>query len=142
MALVAGVVVAAVHRSARLAVASIAANLLPVLLLALPAAVFGRPLDMPSLMIGSILVGVAVDDTLHLLTARAARGSMRRALVECWVPCVGSSLVVAVCLAMFAVSPFRPTAQFGLLMSAGVVLAMLSDMFLLPALVPEETDTR
>jgi predicted RND superfamily exporter protein len=139
MALVAGVVVGVAHRSVRLGAASIAVNLLPVLLLALPAAVFGWPLDLPSLMIGSILVGVAVDDTLHLLAARAARGSMRRALVECWVPCAGSSLVVAACLAMFAISPFRPTAQFGLLMSAGVVLALLSDMYLLPALIRDQT---
>jgi predicted RND superfamily exporter protein len=60
---------------------------------------------------------------------------MTRSLVECWVPCVGSSVVVAACMAMFTVSPFRPTAQFGFLMSVGMLLALLSDFFLLPALV-------
>jgi hypothetical protein len=55
---------------------------------------------------------------------------MTKSLVECWVPCVGSSIVVAACMAMFMLSPFRPTAQFGFLMSAGMLLALLSDFLL------------
>ncbi len=135
MALVASLVVVLVHRSIRWGLYSVIANLLPVLFLVLLAVLLRWPLDLPSLMIGSILIGVAVDDTLHLLAARHSRSSMAEAIVECWVPCVGSSVVVAVCMAMFLLSPFRPTAQFGFLMSIGMLLALLSDMYVLPALV-------
>jgi predicted RND superfamily exporter protein len=90
---------------------------------------------MPAMMIGAILLGVAVDDILQLLAAWRTRGSLKRGLVNCWLACVGSSLVGAICMLAFLASPFIPTAQFGLLMALGLVFALLGDMCVLPALL-------
>jgi predicted RND superfamily exporter protein len=88
------------------------------------------------MMFGLSAVGVAADDTVHLLH-RTPRSSLARrttfTLAECWRPCVGSSLIAACCLAVFALSPFRPTAQFGVLLAAAILAALLADMLVLPA---------
>lgn len=69
------------------------------------AGITGWPLGLPSLMIGAIAVGVAVDDTLHLVTQLTRRRSMVKSLYACWSPCLGSSLVAAACMAAFAFCP-------------------------------------
>lgn len=85
-------------------------------------------------MIGAIAVGMAIDDTVHLVRGLKRRPSIHAVVVECWRPCVGSSLVTAACMALFAFAPFRPTAQFGLMMSIAVIAALVSDFLVFPAL--------
>lgn len=54
-------------------------------------------------------------------------------MIECWKPCVGSSLAATVCFALFTLSRFGPTAQFGLLMALATLFAMLTNQLLLQA---------
>jgi predicted exporter len=91
------------------------------------------PLGLPALMVGAIAVGMAIDDTIHVLQGLARGWSPRRTLVRCWRPCAGSTAVAAVCFALFALAPFRPTAQFGILLSAGSIAALAGDLLVLPA---------
>jgi predicted RND superfamily exporter protein len=106
---------------------------LPVAALVITAAAAGWQLGPCTLMIGSITAGVAVDDTLHLLTASARHRSLCRGIIECWKPCVGSSLAAAACFSLFMLSPFQPTRQFGLLMALATCFAMLANQIVLPA---------
>jgi predicted RND superfamily exporter protein len=135
MAAVAGLAVALVVRRRRLIVAGILVNLAPVAGLVFVAGMLRWPVDLPSLMIGAISIGVAVDDTLHLARSYVRRGSPTRAMVACWRPCAGSSLVAAACMCVFALSPFGPTAQFGVLMAAAILFALAGDLILLPVLL-------
>lgn len=135
MGIVAAVAVGLVAPRWTAAGASLWVNLLPIPVLAIVVASCGWSLGLPSLMIGAISMGVAVDDTLHLTSCYGKRGSLRRAFLECWRPCVGSSLIAAMCLLCFAISPFGPVRQFGVLLSAALFAAMLSDSLLLPVLL-------
>jgi predicted RND superfamily exporter protein len=110
-------------------------TLVPIALLAGIMAALDIPVNLTSLMIGAISVGFAVDDVLHITCATLARGSVQRALVSCWRPCVGSSMINVACMACFALSPFRPTQQFGLLLASAAGLAMLSNQIVLPTLL-------
>ncbi|MFQ5415392.1 MAG: hypothetical protein ACE5E6_13125, partial [Phycisphaerae bacterium] len=112
MVLIAAAVVGVMTRSLRQAGISAWVNLLPVAGLIIAMAVTGRPIELPSLMIGAISVGVAVDDTIHLTWVLARSRSVAHAMVTCWRPCVGSSLVAAWCMALFVLAPFGPTRQF------------------------------
>lgn len=134
MTLVAAMLAGFLARSVRLAIFSAWVNLLPVGGVVLVAALSHWALGLPALMIGAIAVGVAIDDTLHIIAGLKAGSSIAQVMVECWRPCTGSSLVAAACLALFAMSPFAPTAQFGLLTSAAVLTALVGDMLVLPAL--------
>jgi hypothetical protein len=110
-------------------------TLLPVAALVELAAVLAIPVSLASLMIGSISIGMAVDDVLHITCGSQTRRSVVRGMAACWRGCVGSSLINVACLSCFALSPFRPTQQFGLLLAAAAALAMLSNQFVLPALL-------
>ena len=110
-------------------------TLLPVAALVELGALLDIPVTLASLMIGSISIGMAVDDVLHITCATQARGSVIRGTAACWRGCVGSSLINILCLSCFVLSPFRPTQQFGLLLAAAAALAMFCNQLVLPALL-------
>ncbi len=135
MGFVAAAVVGLLYRSARLGLISLWVNLLPVGALMLIAALLDWALDLPSLMIGAIAVGLAIDDTLHIAAAWRRRSSVSLAMAECLRPCAGSSVVTAACLSCFAISAFAPIRQFGVLLAMAALFALLADLLLLPALL-------
>lgn len=136
MALIAALSVGWLTRSVRMAVVGAVVNVLPVGGMVLVAAVAGLSLGLPALMIGAIAIGMALDDTIHLVRAFAQRRSIWRGLLRCQRPCVGSTLVAASCMALFVISPFRPTQQFGTLLAATALIALAIDLLLLPVLAP------
>ncbi len=135
MAVVAGAAVALTTRRLGDGLISLWVNLIPVLAMIASAAATRWALGLPTIMIGAIATGVAVDDTLHVVVATRTRRSLRRSYVRCWHPCIASSLVAAVCLMAFAFSPFQPTAQFGVLLAMAIMAAAFADFLLLPALL-------
>lgn len=122
-------------RDIRLAMIGAWVNLLPIVVLIPAVYLAGVPLSLPSLMIGAIAVGTAIDDTLHLVVGLSKGHSIRRVWLRCLRPCAGSSLVAAACMAMFVLSPFRPTAEFGALMAVAIIAALAGDMVLFPAVL-------
>jgi predicted RND superfamily exporter protein len=137
MAVLIGALVLTLFRTLRLAVLSAWITLVPVAMLVVLAVLCSWKLDPVSLVIGSITTGLTVDDTLHLLSTYRRRRSMQRAIIECWRPCVGSSLAAAVCFALFTLSRFGPTSQFGMLMALATLFAMLANQLLLPAVISQ-----
>ncbi len=136
MILLAGIVTWTVGgRDPRLVFIGAAVNLFPIAVAVIFVTLFGWRLSLPSLIIAAIAVGAAIDDTLHIVAAHRDDHDLRRTLTRCWRPCVGSSLITAVCMLMFVMSPFRPTAEFGVLMALAVTAALVGDMLLLPALL-------
>lgn len=106
--------------------------LLPVLALVAIVGVLDLPIGLTALMTGAIALGVAVDDTIHLLMATNAHGIIR-AWQSCKRPCLHSSLIAAGCALCLVTAPFRPTATFGLLLAASILVAVLADLYVLPA---------
>lgn len=117
------------------ALLSVYVNLFPVAVLILLVVVTGHPVGLATLVISSLAIGIAIDDTLHLLMARREMGTMQSAVRVCFRPCLGSSIAVALCMATFGLCPFRPTAEFGLLVAFVVMVAVVGDLVLLPAAV-------
>lgn len=141
MGLVVGAAVGLQCHSVLLGFVSIWVNLFPVCALLLIVAIFGSTLDLPSLMIGAIAVGMAVDDTLHIASCSKWTNTVFQSVEECFRPSAGSSFVVAACLACFAISPFSPIRQFGMLLAIAAIAALLANLLLLPALWPKSTTT-
>jgi predicted RND superfamily exporter protein len=144
--LMAGVVMATVAvflRSWRLALAAVVPNLLPPAVVFGFVALIGQPLDVAAVAVGAVAVGLAVDDTLHVLFRLAegrrrglgpdeaiavALGSVGRALVL-------STIVLTAGLGCLALSAFKPTAHFGLFTAAACAIALPADLLVLPAFV-------
>jgi predicted RND superfamily exporter protein len=124
-------------RSIWLTLGGMVANVTPVLLTVGLMGWVGIPVDVATVMVGSVAFGVAVDDTFHYLHHRRKSGSIVRAAHIAGQGIVATTFMIAAGFAVLGLSDFGPVARFGLLTSLAVVLALLVDAFLLPALVGE-----
>jgi len=127
-------------RSFRLILAAVPPNLLPVLAVFAMMAVIGIPLDAGTVMVASIAMGIAVDDTVHVLAAfrrRRLRNDSACAIRETLFD-VGPSITVTTFTAAagfycLALSIFKPIQFFGMLSGSAIVLALVTDLIALPA---------
>ncbi|MEE8106264.1 MAG: MMPL family transporter [Planctomycetota bacterium] len=130
-------------RSWRLAAASVLPNLLPVTLVLGGAAMFGGSLGIAAVAAASVAIGLAVDDTLHLLFAvkrerrlgRDPERAVARSLRSVGRALVWSTIVLVAGLACLGGSLFVPTARFGIFTAAAAFVALLGDLLLLPAML-------
>jgi predicted RND superfamily exporter protein len=130
-------------RSGRSVLAAVPPNLFPV------AAVFGVmgwagiPLDIATATVGAIILGIAVDDTVHILHRyrEARRGGGADAATEALAGAgpgmVLSSLVLALGLGVLMAAGSMSIVYFGLLITLAVVAALAADLVLLPVLLSE-----
>ena len=95
MGLIAALSVGLLTESLRMAGVAAMVNLLPVSGLVLIAALARMSIGLPSLMIGAIAIGMAIDDTIHLVRTFEQRRGITRGIMRCWRPCVGNTLVAA-----------------------------------------------
>lgn len=130
-------------RSLRLALLSMAPNLLPALI---GFSVWGLTVGqvgMSLAVVGSLTLGIIVDDTLHLLNryARARRlgaskeDAVREALSQVGIALVITSVVLFTGFALLTASGFLLTVHFGALTAIVIAAALLADFFLLPPLL-------
>jgi predicted RND superfamily exporter protein len=103
-----------------------------------------HPMDIGSVMTASVALGIAVDDTLHFLAffrrSRSLPEATRFSAVlsayqHCGPAMIQTSLSCGLGLLVFALSDFLPTSRFAVMMSGLLLLALLGDLLLLPALL-------
>ncbi len=135
-------VIAVGLRSLKLTALSVLPNVVPILSAFGLMAMRGIALDAATIMVASIALGIAVDDTVHLLVAidrEKGNGEsidrVRHALEH-----VGPALVLTTgvtCTAFFSLmtSNFPPIRYFGLLSGVAIVVALAADLWLVPALL-------
>ena len=130
-------------RSVKTGLLAMAPNLTPVLLTLGGMGWTGVPLDYVRLLIAPVAIGIAVDDTIHHVTRFrhefSRTGNYREALLLSMAD-VGRALfitsVVLVCgFLVFVLSVMDSQVSFGLLLASTIVLALLADFILMPALV-------
>lgn len=129
-------------RGTRLALLALVPNLWPVLVLFGIMGWADVPLDIATVMVASIVLGLAVDDTLHTLghfrreaPICGAREAVARTLAATAPAYLLTALILAAGFGVCGLSEFAPTARFGVLASIAVGLALLGDLLLLPALL-------
>lgn len=127
-------------RSLRELLAAIAVNLMPVSAILLCALLLDVPLDGATTMVGAVVLGLAVDNTFHILHATGPAPRTRRARLQAFGAVGGAASVASVSLALgfgiLLLSGFAPTARFGGLCAVGALAAWAADLLLLPALLP------
>ena len=103
----------------------------------------GLPLDLMTITIAAIVIGIGVDDTIHyvhrygqelerlgepIAALHASHGSIGHALYY-------TSLTVIAGFSVLALSNFNPTIYFGTLTALSMAVALLANLTLLPALL-------
>jgi uncharacterized protein len=130
-------------RSWRLGVITMLANTLPILLVLGGMGWLGIPLDISTVMIASVVIGIAVDDTIHFLyrflkekaVAPGIEEAVTRTFQQVGTPLVISTLVFFGGFLVLVPSSFVPISYFGLLSGLAVLAALVGDLLLLPALL-------
>lgn len=118
-------------------------NLIPIVLNFGVMAWLGVPLNPGTAMVAAIAIGLAVDDTIHLMTRFGAESHSRvdeRAAVRATIrgeaiPVLTTAVALALGFAVFGFSNFRIVAEFGLLAAGTMVYAAISDLLLMPILL-------
>ena len=137
------VVLTAAFRSFVLGAISVLPNALPLVAAAAVLVLLGVELQIVSVLAFTVCLGIAVDDTIHLITRfkreLALDGNVEEAVVRAFLG-VGRALVVTtvVLLAGFGVmflSAIPTSRLFGLIAVVGLLTALLGDLFFLPALL-------
>lgn len=137
--------IALVLRSASLGLIALIGNLFPVSLLFGGMGLFGLPLDISTMVIGSIAFGVAVDDTMHFMTClsrslkrdgelRIAE-AIRSAYRNSGGAIIKTTLIISIGLAVFLLSDFLPSRRFAVYTSLVMILAAIGDLVLIPLLI-------
>jgi predicted RND superfamily exporter protein len=131
-------------RSFRMIVISLIPNLLPLLITAGLMGYLGVPIKPSTILVFSIAFGISVDDTIHFLAKYRQelqanhwkiRKSVYAALRETGVSMFYTSIVLFFGFSVFTISSFGGTVALGALVSATLLLAMLSNLLLLPSLL-------
>jgi hypothetical protein len=129
--------------SLRWALLAMVPTALPVVVTLGAMGLLGLPLDIGSAMVGAVVLGIAVDDTIHVLERfRAHRSAgigsadaIGLAIREVGQPLVSTSVALAIGFAALALSPWHSVASFGLVSSVAILAALLAVLLVLPALV-------
>lgn len=103
----------------------------------------GVPLNPGTAMVAAIAIGLAVDDTIHLITRFGTESRLRvdereavRATVRGEaVPVITSAVALALGFAVLGLSNFRIVAEFGLLAAGTMAYGAVSDLLLMPILL-------
>jgi predicted RND superfamily exporter protein/signal transduction histidine kinase len=118
-------------------------SLLPIVLTLGAMGWMGNPLDTGTAMIAAIVLGIAVDDSVHVITRykRHRDTGMRPSVAMSWSleevgrALVASSLALSAGFLVMLLSSWGGIAAFGLLSACAIMFALLADLLFLPALV-------
>jgi hypothetical protein len=137
--------VTVIFRSPRIGVVSVLPNVLPILATLGVNGWLGIDLRIGIVMIYAVGLGLAVDDSIHLLTRykqeRAerpelgVREGLLRSLRGTGRALVITSLILLVGGLCYLPSDFQSLKDIGVLLSVLILTALLADLFLLPLLI-------
>ena len=131
------------YRSPTLAFIAIVPNILAALAVLGLMGFLSIPLDIMTITIAAIVVGISVDDTIHYLhrfrlefateknyisAMRLSHGSIGRAMYY-------TSIIITAGFSILVLSNFYPTIYFGLLTGFAMLFAMVANLTLLPLLL-------
>jgi len=139
-----GFLMAILFRSFRMVIISLIPNFIPLLFTAAIMGYAGIPIKPSTILVFSIAFGISVDDTIHFLAKfrqelKSHGHDFRRcilvALRETGTSMIYTSIVLFFGFLVFAFSEFGGTKALGVLVSLTLLVAMFSNLLILPALL-------
>lgn len=129
-------------RSIRLALCALAANTVPIVAVLGLMGWVGIPLDIATVTITAMAIGIIVDDTIHMIhgiRSSSIAGSSRAsaiasAITESGSPIIATTVVLGLGYCVMAFATVGSISRFGMLTALILLLALLCDLYVLPAL--------
>ncbi|MEJ6776613.1 MAG: MMPL family transporter [Crocinitomicaceae bacterium] len=138
------ILMAILFRSWRMVLVSLIPNFIPLLFTAGVMGWFGIPLKPSTLLVFSIAFGISVDDTIHYLAKyRQELATKQWDLKQCAIMAIReaglgmfyTSIILFCGFSMFSFSQFGGTKALGLLVSLTLLVAMITNLVILPTLL-------
>jgi predicted RND superfamily exporter protein len=132
-----------VFRSARFGVLTIAPNVMPVLAVLGVMGFLGISMNIATVMVASVALGVVDDDTIHFINryrreVAAGRGTdeaIEAATVHEGRASLTTAIINSLGFGVLLLSEYKPTAWFGGLLGLTMAVAFLAEVFILPATI-------
>jgi predicted RND superfamily exporter protein len=137
------ILMAAMFLSTRVGLIAMVPNVFPLCVFFGLMEITGAELNFGTNIIASIALGVAVDDTIHIMTRLSSRvhaiPDQEQALLETLStvgkPALYASLILFLGFLTLCFSTFVPIREFGFLSATTIIIALIGEIALLPALV-------
>lgn len=138
-----GVVLLLILRVPKNALVALVPNAVPIVITFGLMGLLRIPLDAATVCLGSLALGIAVDDTIHVMTGYTDRRragekpllALDRCMEQVLPALVFTTVSIVAGFAALALSQFTLIRNLGLVTSGLVFLCLLADMFLLPPLL-------
>ena len=137
------VIMAAMFLSARIGLIAMIPNIFPIVIFFGLMGLSGAVLNLGTSIIAAIALGIAVDNTVHLMTRLSAEvhtapdqeTALLHTLGTVGKPSLYASVILLLGFLVLYFSTFVPIREFGMLSAATMVVAFGADVLLLPALL-------
>ena len=129
--------------SSKVGLVAIVPNLFPIIVNFGIMGWLGIELSMFTSLIASVAIGLAVDDTIHYLVRYNSefrqdlddKRALRETIRHIGRPIIFTTLTISVGFSILALSSFKATAIFGVMMVITMLSALVGDLILLPSLM-------
>lgn len=130
-------------RSVRLALISLPANIFPVVVMLGAMGFFEITLDIATAMVGAIVIGIAIDDSVHFLfhyqdaeeEGRTWEESVHHAFHHAGMAALITTMVLVGGFPILMLASVKTVVYVGLLTTIAAVAALVADLFLLPLML-------
>lgn len=127
----------------RMGLISMIPNLLPIVMAIGIIGWFDLPMDLYTMMVGSISIGLAVDDTIHFMhnfikhfnKTNNVEESVRRTLSSTGRAMMTTTMVLSAGFFIYMFAMMNNLFNFGMITAIAIIFALLSDFFVAPALM-------
>lgn len=131
------------YSSIKVGLISLVPNLIPVVYMFGIMGLFDIPLNPGTATVAAIAVGIAIDDTIHMLTTYGAASrkyldtqkAIQVTVRHQAIPVISTSISLALGFGILFFSDFAIVAQFGILAGATMIFALLSDLLITPVVL-------
>ena len=130
-------------RSAAVALIAMIPNVLPITICLAIMGFLGIDLNITTVFLFSISIGIAVDDTFHLLyhyrlfleqeTHQQSKRAVLNMITVKAKPVIATSLAISIGFLFLALSNFTPIILFGIFIAITIFFCLIGDMVILPA---------
>lgn len=133
--LVMGLILFLVFRSIKVALIALAPNVVTTAFILGVIGYSGTPLDLMTITIAAVAMGISVDDTIHYIHRYLKENSVSKTHLSVGYALVYTTTVITLGFGSLIFSDFIPSVLFGAMTGLAMIIALITDMTLLPALL-------
>jgi len=128
----------------KLGLISMIPNLFPIFFVLMIMVIFNMPFDLFAMLVFSIILGLAVDDTVHFMhnfrryhdrEGKSVEEAVRLTLIGAGRAMLITSIVLSIGFYVYIFASMNNLINFGILAGTAIIMALLADFLLAPALM-------